>query len=190
MAQVRTFIAVEATDKVKRRALDLIEKLRLADANVKWVDLAHMHWTLKFLGNVDSHTIPKIYEAMELAAAAVGPFAIEAQGAGAFPAARRPRTVWLGVGEGKEEFVVLHAALEDSLAKLGFRQEQRRFQPHLTLGRVRRSPMGVQQLGQLVTEQAGFEAGRMTVRELVLFSSEMDRQGPVYQVLARAGLEA
>ena len=33
--------------------------------------------------------------------------------------------------------IALHAAVEAALGKLGFRKEHRRFEPHLTLGRVR-----------------------------------------------------
>ncbi|REJ70014.1 MAG: RNA 2',3'-cyclic phosphodiesterase [Planctomycetota bacterium] len=189
MATLRTFIAVELPNVVRLAAVDLIERLRDTPANVKWVGAAELHWTLKFLGDVPSREIPHVCRAMRQAVEGLASFEIEVRGAGAFPAATRPRTVWLGVGEGLDAFVELHDALERSLAKLGFRSERRRFQPHITLGRVRRSPFGVDELGGLIEQEVEFEAGRMRVAEVVAFSSRLESSGPTYEVLGRAALQ-
>ena len=157
-------------------------------ARVKWVEEQNLHWTLKFLGDVDSNQIAEICQVAAKAVADLEPFSAVAHGAGAFPTAARPRTVWLGVADGEPEFVELHKALEKSLSKLGFRREGRRFRPHMTIGRVRRSPHGIEQLGEKIVENADFDAGEMRVSEIILFSSSLDRQGPTYQVLGRATL--
>ena len=68
-----------------------------------------------------------------------GPMGILLGGAGAFPAARRPRVVWLGMDAGARELVALAAALERALKPRGFERESRAFSPHLTIGRVRES---------------------------------------------------
>ena len=188
MSKLRTFIAVEAAPPIRKRALELIERLRPTQANVKWVGAAELHWTLKFLGDVTPLELPDLCDALEEAASDVPPFEIGAIGAGAFPEISRPRTVWLGVGEGEAEFVALHDRIKDALAPLGFREEQRRFRPHLTLGRVRRSPEGVDELGQLIADHATFPGGQMTVSELVIFSSRLERHGPVYEALSRVPL--
>jgi len=188
MATLRTFIAVELSAGVQQSALDLIDSLQGTAANVKWVETSQLHWTLKFLGEVKSREIPSVCRAMIQAAKSVPTFKVEVRGAGAFPTAQRPRTVWLGAGEGVDSFVQLHEALEQRLQPLGFRSERRRFQPHITLGRVRRSPFGVEELGGLILEQAEFDAGSMRVDEVVAFSSQLQRSGPTYEVLGRAEL--
>ena len=83
---------------------------------------------------------------------------------GAFPNAARPRTVWLGAGAGAEQMVTLHDRVEDPLAELGYREEHRQFQPHLTIGRVRGGGPGIAELGKLIQQHAQFAAGRMTVQ--------------------------
>ncbi|MDH3718875.1 MAG: RNA 2',3'-cyclic phosphodiesterase, partial [Planctomycetota bacterium] len=158
------------------------------DANVKWVAEQNLHWTLKFLGDVDSNLVPRICDCLADAVAVISPFDVQAVGVGAFPSAHRPRTVWLGIREGNEPFIQLHDALEEPLNELGFRTEHRRFQPHMTLGRVRSSPRGVGQLGSKIAEFASFDTGGMRVSEIILFSSLLDRHGPAYQVLGRAPL--
>ncbi|NIL97750.1 MAG: RNA 2',3'-cyclic phosphodiesterase, partial [Planctomycetales bacterium] len=165
-----------------------IGQLADTEANVKWVAQQNLHWTLKFLGEVDSNLVPRICQGMAEGVAGIAPFEVQTAGVGAFPSASRPRTVWLGTGGGTEPFIGLHDALEGPLSKLGFRKEHRRFQPHMTLGRVRRSPRGIDQLAQKIAKFSSFDAGSQQVEEIILFSSLLDRQGPAYEVLGRAPL--
>jgi RNA 2',3'-cyclic 3'-phosphodiesterase len=186
---VRTFVAVEIPAEVKDRASQLIARLSTTPAKVKWVGREQMHWTLKFLGDVDMLEIPKVCEAVTRAVEPLAPFDVEARGAGAFPDPRRPRTVWLGVGQGSQQMIELHDAIERELATLGYRAENRRFRPHLTIGRVRSSQDGVEELGRLVERHADFESGLSTVYEVVIFSSELGRDGPTHEPLGHADLQ-
>ena len=185
---LRTFVAIEIPHEVRDRARQLIERLSPTDANVKWVSADQMHWTLKFLGEVELLEVPRICSAVASAVAPLAPFDIEACGAGAFPNPYAPRTVWLGTGEGGEQLVDLHARVDSQLGQLGFRAEKRRFRPHLTLGRVRRSNVGLRELGDLITANADFDAGTSTVFEVVVYSSELGPKGPVYEPLGRVEL--
>jgi RNA 2',3'-cyclic 3'-phosphodiesterase len=186
---VRTFIAVEIPGEVKSRASQLIARLEVAPAKVKWVAPRHMHWTLKFLGDVDMLETPQICEAVARAVEPLAPFDVEARGAGAFPDAERPRTVWIGMGAGSAEMIELHDAIESELAKLGYRAENRRFRPHLTIGRVRNSPAGIEELASLLKENADFASGLSTVYEVVIFSSELGPDGPTHEPLGHAELK-
>jgi RNA 2',3'-cyclic 3'-phosphodiesterase len=186
---VRTFVAVEIPLEVKDRANRMIGELRETAAKVKWVEPAHMHWTLKFLGNVDMLEIPPVCEAVSRAVEPLAAFDIEARGAGAFPDVRRPRTVWIGTGRGSEQMIELHDAIEFELAKLGYRSENRRFRPHLTIGRVRQSPQGIGELGRLLEAHADFDGGVSLVDEVVVFSSVLGRDGPTHEPLCHAELK-
>ena len=175
------------SSEVRSRAGQLIGRLQTTAAKVTWVKPPTMHLTLKFLGDVDLKDIPAVCEAVSSAVAGLPPFEIEARGAGAFPSTGRPRTIWLGVGRGEAELVALHDAVERALAALGFRQENRRFRPHLTLGRVR-GDRDVRELGRLVAEQAEFVGGVSSVDEVIVFSSELEADGPLHEPLAVASL--
>ena len=85
--------------------------------------------------------------------------------------------------------LTLHEALERELGGLGYREENRRFRPHLTIGRVRQSPVGIEQLGRLIEENAGFESGLSTVYEVTVFASQLGREGPTYEPLCHADLK-
>jgi 2'-5' RNA ligase len=185
---VRTFVAVEIDAATRQRAGQLIEELSAVPLDVKWVEAHNLHLTLKFLGEVATQEVPRVCEAVRLGAAEVEPFDLEVRGAGAFPNTRRPRTIWLGVGAGGQEMAALHARIEQPLRKLGFRPEHRRFESHLTIGRVRRGGPGLAELGQLLEQRADFLAGRITVSQVVVFSSQLGREGPTYEALSRAKL--
>ncbi|MGA2031710.1 MAG: RNA 2',3'-cyclic phosphodiesterase [Thermoguttaceae bacterium] len=185
---LRTFVAVEMSEAVRDRAEELIGLLRASAVDVKWVARQNMHLTLKFLDEVPLREIPAVCQAVVAAVADSKAFDFEVRSAGAFPNIRRPRTLWLGGGRGREQMIALQERLEKPLAKLGFRKEPRRFEPHLTIGRVRNGGPAMLALGELLRQQADFEAGRTRVAELVVFSSQLGPQGPTYEALSRAPL--
>jgi RNA 2',3'-cyclic 3'-phosphodiesterase len=150
---------------------------------VKWVETHNLHLTLKFLGEVHQREIMAVCQAVGSSASEVDQFELEVRGAGAFPTAARPRTVWLGAGEGASQMVALHGRVEAALAKLGYREEHRRFQPHLTIGRVRGAGPGIAELGELLKQHTGTLIGSMTVRKVTVFSSTLNSSGPTYDVL-------
>jgi 2'-5' RNA ligase len=185
--KTRTFIAVPLAPDIRRRALEVIRQLQPVAGDVKWVEPDNMHWTLQFLGDVKDIELPSVCDAVSAAVAELEPFDLEVLGAGAFPTADRPRTLWLGAGEGAEEMIALHAAIDRSLANLGFRGEQRRYTPHVTLGRAGRDTPS----SELATELAAladFPAGTMLVDEVAVIASTLTRGGPEYRILAHAQL--
>ncbi len=155
---------------------------------MKWVESHNLHLTLKFLGEVHEREIAQVCRTVARGAAEVEPFEFEVRGAGAFPTAARPRTVWLGAGEGTVPMIALHDRVEAALAELGYREEHRRFQPHLTIGRVRGGGPGIAELGELLVEHAEFEVGHMTVHKATVFCSTLTAAGPIYEVLGTAQL--
>lgn len=190
MTRTRTFIAIDVPGIVRRRAADLIERLRADDVNVNWVAPANMHLTLKFLGDLTDVQLVDICRTVCATVAEFPPWDLLCQGAGAFPGATRPRTIWIGVRDGSEPFVELHAAIDDSLAELGFPKERRRFQPHMTIGRVRGGGPSQLRLGEAIARHADFSVGRVVADEVRVFGSQLSRGGPTYEVLARAPLDA
>lgn len=186
--RVRTFVAVEISEAVRSAAGKIIRQLAKCDANVRWVEPENMHLTLKFLGEVGSLELPDVCRAVEEAVAEVPGFTFDVGGVGAFPKVDRPRTIWLGVTSGIEELSELHKAIENTLYKLGYPPENRRFSPHLTLGRVKHAGPELAELSERISSLADQRAGTAAVDEVTVFSSELTREGPVYQPLSHAPL--
>lgn len=188
MQTMRTFVAVELSVAVRRRASELIEHLQAAGTKVTWVKPDQMHVTLKFLGDVPNVRVPGVCSAVEAASAGCESFELGLQGAGAFPDVERARTLWIGVGRGLEAVRSLQHNVESELAKLGFSKERRQFHPHLTIGRVRQGGPTLQALGSLLKQYADFNAGTCSISQTLVLASFLDPSGSTYEVLGRAPL--
>lgn len=190
MRSIRTFIAVELSGTVIARALEAIRLLKTSGAEVGWVARPQMHLTLKFLGNVPEVETPDVCRVVAEAAAGIEPFEIVFRGLGSFPRVSEPRTIWLGIDQGQEELAELRAAIEGALQKeMGFGKEQRKFHPHLTLGRLRKeSDPAREELARLIEENSAFDGDLTVVEEVVTFASMLGRQGPAHEPMGHASL--
>jgi 2'-5' RNA ligase len=181
---LRTFIAVEISEAVRKKAGELIRALKTAEADVKWVETHNQHLTLQFLGDVAEERIPGICQAVERGLQKIAPFELEIASAGAFPNVHKPRTIWLGVRQGAERMAELHEAVAAALAAVGLKDEDRRYQAHLTIGRVR-GFKNLSALSAMLKNHVAFDAGKSAVDRVVVFSSRLQSGGPVYTPLAK-----
>jgi 2'-5' RNA ligase len=186
MSRLRTFIALPLPKSVRDRLIDLQERLAATGAEVKWVEPENLHVTLLFLGEVDERDVTDVCRIVKDVCSAHESFAVHVETVGCFPNVRRPRVVWVGVGEGSQELCVIHDALEPPLLKLGcYRREERQYTPHITLGRVKGERAGTALLPAL-EKVSNWRAGETRATEIHVLSSELTSQGPFYAVLSRA----
>ena len=188
MARIRTFIAVEVDKNIRERMVTLQETLARSGTDVNWTQPENMHVTLLFLGEVDERDVVSVCRAVSACCEKLAPFTMKVERAGCFPNPRRPRILWVGVGDGTQELCALHDALETPLLELGcYRREERQYTPHITLGRVK-GQRPADRLAEELQRQLGWRAGEAEVREVVVMSSELRPEGPVYAVLSRGKL--
>ena len=189
MPRTRTFIAVDIAKGMREHAVALQESLAKSGAGVKWATPESMHVTLLFLGEVDDRDLPAICRAVQEATEREPPFTLRVSGVGAFPNMRRPKILWAGITEGKESLQRLYGDIETRLLDLRlYRKEERGYTPHLTLGRVRGESDG-SMLAPEIARRAEWDGGSTTVDEVVVFGSELARDGPVHTVIGRGGLK-
>ena len=188
MARVRTFIAIELAPGVRDRLASLQSKLVPSGSTDRWVRPENLHLTLLFLGEVERLDVVPVCRVVQKRARRHSPFAINVHGLGAFPNARRPKTIWAGIAEGTAELKALHDDLEEGLLELGgYRQEDRGYTPHLTLGRLSAEDRG-EEWTRLLEEYANWPGGTSPVDEVVVMSSQLRNEGPEYSILGRGKL--
>jgi 2'-5' RNA ligase len=190
MEQIRSFIAIELPDKLRRELGQLEGRLKSSQPfGIKWIDPEGIHLTLKFLGNITAKMTGEITGAMESAVLGIIPFQLEIKDLGAFPNLKRVQVVWVGIAGQIDRLVKLQQNIESNLERFGFAPEARAFTPHLTLARLRNQvpPQERQKLGQLIADTK-FEAGTFKVETVNLIKSQLTREGAIYSQISSVRL--
>jgi RNA 2',3'-cyclic 3'-phosphodiesterase len=182
--EIRTFIAIELSPEIKSFLANISQELRIPGADVKWVRTEGIHLTLKFLGNVHVELVPQIEEKARAAFDSQSPICLEIRGLGAFPDTRRPRVIWAGCLDPDGRLAPMVLNLENLLEPLGFSKEERPFNPHLTLGRVR-SNSGIAELMLTMRKKMDIVGPGQVADHAVLFESVLKPTGAEYSRISR-----
>ncbi len=189
--RLRLFVAVPLPPAALEACRSLIEPVQAHPVHgIRWVRTENLHITLRFLGATGVDAVPAIGDAVRAAATGRHAFDVVLGGAGAFPAAGRARTLWIGITEGADRLADLAAALDGRLAGLGW-PGGRPFRPHLTVARTDAAPRAEgRAAGEAIASAAadrsiGFRADRLT-----LFRSHLGAGPPRYEPLLEAVLDA
>lgn len=180
---VRAFFALALGDGLRAAAAQIARDLaaRPGGDGVRWVAPASYHLTLRFLGNVATADVAPLAERAQAALAGCAPFTLTLGAPIAFPTPRRPRVIALAA-EPAPALARLAACLDAAAVACGLAPEARAFRAHLTLGRVR-----ARRIPPLDVPAPG---GAERVDELVLFRSDLGREGALYSPLATLPLGA
>ena len=189
---IRTFIAVDLPSSVLEALGQISTQLqeKLPGSSVRWVNYEKMHLTLKFLGDISRENIGMVEKILETEASKKGVMEIGIGGIGAFPKARHPRVIWIGV-EAPQDLFDLRRGIEDGVARLGYSYDKYEFTPHLTLGRISRkaSARDVRLVGDVLHDfQVGF-IGVARIEAVHLYKSDLRPDGALYTRLYSARLQ-
>lgn len=186
---MRLFAAIDIESNVRQRIAEvqrrLQEHLNLSGRQVKWVEPENIHLTLKFLGEVPDDQVTKVCDAVRRTAGQFAAFDFEVKGVGAF--GRPARIVWAGTSHSPQMFK-LQSDLENEFEKLGWEKENRPFEGHLTLCRVKTAAAGVQLSNAAEAYKDEF-FGSVTAGEVVLYQSHLGSKGPSYIPISKASLK-
>src|SRR5499427_9386434 len=159
--EVRLFIAVFPPRDVQTVAYRAADPLRPGHDAVAWVRIENLHYTMRFLGDIDEAGAARASAAMREAAGSRPKFGAALGGFGAFPSAKRARVLWIGMLQGAEPMRLLASALDAALARRGFESADESFEPHLTVGRVRAPGDWTARLLDAPTIEARFQVDRL-----------------------------
>ena len=138
---IRVFIAVVPPDEYKNALKLAIQDFsEIFPTEVKWVDPAGIHLTLKFLGNIPKREISTLTERIRYAIDQFphSEFKLQLDCLSAFPNTSHPKILWAGLRGEMEKLQILQQAVESQISSAGFPADQRSFNPHITIGRTRR----------------------------------------------------
>ena len=186
---IRCFIAIELPDAIIKNIADYISALKQVSNKVRWVRAESIHLTLKFLGEIDKTRLEAVQAVLPGISNLTGSFDLSLAGSGAFPGKKNPRVFWLGISaEENSPLLLIQRWLEEELKSAGFKKEDRRFSPHLTLGRVKFSS-NFSAVFEFM-EKNPFPPTAFTVNHVSLIQSRLKPQGAEYTRLSMYPLPA
>ena len=167
----RLFVAVPLPEGVKERILELRSNI----PGARWMGSEQLHVTLKFIGAVEGHSAETIREC--LSCVTFSPFPLQFKGVGFFPSG----VLWTGIAH-PEEIAALRRRIENTLFDAGIPRERRKFSPHVTVARLKNSPLG--SVKRFLKNHDSFRTESFIVDRFILFSSILKPSGAVYTVEA------
>ena len=188
---MRLFVGIEISQAVVAATLDLVAQLQAAcsalapRARPTWVTAERLHITIRFIGHVDDARVDQMRAVLE-PPLTLDPFDLTIAGVGTFPPKGPPRLVWAGLAGGRDQLLALEPEVSERLAGAGVPREERPFNPHLTLARVR-DAAGLRS-APFVGSLRGISLGTTSVDAITLFESRLSPKGPTYVALARTPL--
>lgn len=177
--KIRAFIAVRIPDDIQSELCRLGAQFRSEIRRASWVREGNIHLTLKFLGDIERSMIDQISRELKSIAEKTRRFEMAIDHLGVFPNPRRPRVLWVGVNDGRDQLSELAAQVDDALAGLGFPKEERAFRPHLTLARIKAS----HDLTSALEANERFNRLSVEVNSFELIRSQLTPKGAIYTTI-------
>lgn len=168
----RIFTALSLPPQICQSLMELYTALPEA----RWIEPDDMHLTLRFIGEVDGSMFKKIREALK--AIRFGSFALEIEGVGYFPPRAEPRVLFAGI-KSSPTMHLLKAKIDRQLFNCGIGPDARKYHPHITLARLKRTPEA--SIAQWLSSNALLKLPPFKIENFGLISSQLTNSGAIYK---------
>lgn len=185
---MRCFIAIDMPEDIKRSISDFISKIDHKIKGIRWVLPENIHLTLKFLGELEDNQIKEVKKKISDISSNHSNFDINISKIGGFPTLKKPNILWIGIEE-SENLKALYDDIENSLLEIGFEKEDRKFSPHLTIGRVK-DKRDIDSVIKAIASFQNFYFGTAKVNEILLMRSILKPSGAEYSKIEIFNLKA
>lgn len=179
----RIFIAVRIEPGEELLKMLSAFKTVLKNESIKWAETSNIHITLVFIGETEEKRVKEIDTILSKICDGFGSFDLFLCGAGIFRNLSDPRIIWAGINN-SNEMVELNRSILVKLLETGTLLEDRPYNPHLTLGRIKRIN-NISLLPGLLENYRDKELQKIKVSEIILFESILRPEGPLYISLGR-----
>jgi RNA 2',3'-cyclic 3'-phosphodiesterase len=177
---IRAFIAIKIDpDDEFIRAYQVL-KNQLANEKINWVDINNLHLTLKFLGDVSYESLIKIKDSLKKIKS-VSAFSFRIEGIHLFKDVHNPRIIYSKINAG-HELNDLTDEVDNHLHNLNFSPNEKKINPHLTLGRIKMLKEK-DKLETILHDLRKIYFQQIECQEFILYESILKPTGPVYKVI-------
>lgn len=181
---MRVFLALAVSPEVKQEIdylqVELAKITPKLIGHIRWENSADAHITTHFLGDLSNEQIEAVKQAVASAAQTCAPFDFELVKIGGFPSLNFLQTLIIEIKElAGDDSVVLQTDICKKLYEVGVPFDEKPWQPHLTLGRIKNA------INENFTALAKVKINSVVwpVTGIELIASELTQAGPRYTVL-------
>lgn len=177
---MRAFLAIEIEPYIKNKIEESQEIiLESESSNIKYVEKDNIHLTLKFFGDIDDDKLEEIIDVINKSIKNYEAYTIKVVNIGAFPNIYNPRVIWTGIKDKNKTTIKLIEELDKKFNKIGFKKEKN-YVPHITIGRVKNVSKKERLTDTLKSLNKKYH-GKMEVKQIVIKSSTLTPDGPIYK---------
>ncbi len=169
---------LKSLKKLKQSYTVIVKKIIKNFNNYRWEQKEKIHLTLKFIGDFEESKIPLLIEDLYFLES-IKPFQSELTNLGFFYRDMEPKILWAGL-KIEERVLELVDNLNSKLEKFGIKPEKRKFNPHLTLMRIKKHPdeSFINEINNSSLEGIEFIANKIS-----LMKSTLTKHGSTYNEL-------
>jgi 2'-5' RNA ligase len=179
---IRLFVALRPPPAIRQSLLDIMEGVPAA----RWQDDDDLHVTLRFVGEVERPVAEDIAVALSQVVAPVP--SVSLSGVGRFEKRGRTDTLWAGVTP-HDALAALHRKVDQACVRAGLPPEHRAYLPHITVARLARSAGVGFATAEWLATHAALSSAPFPLPHLVLYQSQLGRDGATYEPVARWALD-
>jgi len=185
----RLFIAITLPADLRILLFDSIKDLARQDLAIKPVAPDCIHLTLKFLGSTDILMLREIMAAISDTAEAINSFNFTpGTTIGSFPGnISSARILFASVEDTSGQIANVFNSLENNLAKIQVKKDERKFYPHITIARIREN-LNIS-TADLIKKISFNYKGSIFCGKITLFESLLKPTGADYIILEEFALK-
>ena len=177
----RVFVAIDLPERIKEE----LSTISYALPGAKWIDGENLHLTLQFIGEVDGLVLEELKTSLVRVHSSA--FPLHLQGLGYFSRRKTPSVLWISV-DCQTSVVNLQKKIKNSLFPLGLKLDHSKFSPHITLARLKDTP--IVRLQNYLYEFGLFKTSSFMVHDFSLISSQLTPKGAKYTIESNFNLSA
>jgi len=168
----RVFLGLDLPDVIDMQLALLAGGL----PGARWEPPEKLHLTLRFLDELDGGEVRRLIACMNKLRSPS--FALALLGVGVFPPRKTPRSIWAGVNP-QDPVHRLKQDVDRQIASLGLELDTRKFAPHVTLARLKKTPDHL--VAGFLAHHAMLRSPAFQIDAVTLYSSVLGPKGSKYR---------
>lgn len=184
---MRFFIALELPGTSIRQLSEVQHKLSQIIPSFRPGEPEKFHLTIAFVGEQAENLKEPLIEVLSQSVEAIPPFSVTPAYIDAFPSLHNAKIFWAGVKGDIEKLFVIRERIKDGLIKLNLEADERRFVPHIALGKVSKFTLNEAQEKQ-IQDYSNTQFDQIEVSSIKLFESVPEEGFHTHNTLAEIKL--